>query len=233
MNDILVSYADDIRTKYREGMALAKKSVTYMITVGRYLQEARDLIDGDKEFGQWRKDAIPEISSRLATNLMGVYRRFGDRDVNLSFSAMTELLPAPDDVIEEVVQESANNPLTVAEIRDKVKAAKKAKEQPAKKAKEQPKDYAEPKLTMNRVGVEEKKEVSLVDETQDIVNLPVEQRVKRSKDAYVIFGLSPFIEGQHNIDNIELIYREISKKQSGKTLEAIQIAYHEITGYYD
>lgn len=227
-------YALDIREEYNNGMALAKRSVESMLNVGKYLDEVRQLFKGDKEFGQWRAEAIPEISSRMATNLMGVWRKFGGKETNLSISAMSELLPASDELVEEVVQESHSNPFTVAEIRSKVREAKKA----TKKATDATDVQEEkPKLTMNRVGAKPapKPQLSLEEKAQQIIDLPTAQRVKRSNDPWVIMGFTPFIDGLHNRDVMELVYSIRCKEAKGdvKVINALEEAYYQLCELYD
>lgn len=82
--------------------------VRMQIGIGRLLNEARALIPGDLQFGQWRAANTPINSKTTANKLMNLAKQVGDGRITqqmvdgLHLSNLKELLTAPDSVLGEV-----------------------------------------------------------------------------------------------------------------------------------
>jgi len=82
--------------------------VRMQIGIGRLLNEARVLIPGDLQFGQWRAANTPINSKTTANKLMNLAKQVGDGRITqqmvdgLHLSNLKELLTAPDSVLGEV-----------------------------------------------------------------------------------------------------------------------------------
>jgi hypothetical protein len=108
---------------WENGNSLAKRAIDCYLETGRYLLQAREQFPGDKEFGQYRQQVIPDMSTKWAGDLMRIARRFSiDNAPDTSISVLKEIASAPDSVIEEVRSRSVEGEkLTVKEARDLVR----------------------------------------------------------------------------------------------------------------
>jgi hypothetical protein len=108
---------------WENGNSLAKRAIDCYLETGRYLLQAREQFPGDKEFGQYRQQVIPDMSTKWAGDLMRIARRFSiDNAPDTSISVLKEIASAPDSVIEEVRSRSMEGEkLTVKEARDMVR----------------------------------------------------------------------------------------------------------------
>lgn len=78
------------------------------INLGRLLNEARAIIPGDLQFGQWREKNTPITSRSTANKLMNLAKQVGDGRITqemiseLPLSTLKELISAPDSVLVHV-----------------------------------------------------------------------------------------------------------------------------------
>lgn len=95
------------------------------IKVGRLLNEARELIPGDLQFGQWRAANTTITNKSTANKLMNLAKQVGDGRITqdlidaLPMSTLKELISAPDNVL-SYVRDTLKDGGTVtgAEIRE-------------------------------------------------------------------------------------------------------------------
>lgn len=105
------------------------------INIGKLLNEARELIPGDRQFGQWREQNTPITNKSTANKLMNLARQIGDGRIttalvdSLPLSTLKELISAPDSVVEAVGSsvESGEVP-TRGDVREAVRQAREATE---------------------------------------------------------------------------------------------------------
>lgn len=133
----LESLAITINAEWENANSLAKQALEKYIMVGTHLLEARSMFPGDKEFGQWANEQLPEIQKRWRSSLMSVARKFApilsEEDSSgqpaarnlltmLPVSTLNELVPASDETIERVVARLRNGEkVTKLDARDMVK----------------------------------------------------------------------------------------------------------------
>lgn len=78
------------------------------INLGRLLNDARALIPGDQQFGQWREKNTPITNKSTANKLMNLAKQVGDGRITqemvneLPLSTLKELISAPDTVLVHV-----------------------------------------------------------------------------------------------------------------------------------
>jgi hypothetical protein len=78
------------------------------INLGRLLNEARAIIPGDQQFGQWREKNTPINNKSTANKLMNLAKQVGDGRITqemvneLPLSTLKELISAPDTVLVHV-----------------------------------------------------------------------------------------------------------------------------------
>lgn len=78
------------------------------INVGRLLLEARELIPGDLQFGQWREKNTAITNKTTANKLMNLAKQIGDGRITqdlldgLPMSTLKELISAPDSVVSHI-----------------------------------------------------------------------------------------------------------------------------------
>lgn len=212
----LSDLADLINRAWENAEALAQRTVETYVMVGQYLLQARGQFPGDRQFGQWRKDQLPQISKEWSSRLMAVARKWGT-DPNtvpqLPVSALAELVYAPDEVVEKVVEatEDGNKP-TVKEIRKMVKDSKEP---------EPPADT--PKVRSFAEVVEDSQSstkpiqpaaLSLEDEEEHILALDFKDRLAKHKSVspWVVIGLSQFMENLPSRETIDTLIGHYSVK---------------------
>lgn len=227
----------DIKDKVIE---TADKAVTDLVRakmrIGGLLNEARDMFPGDKEFGQWRKHNIPEISTTEATYCMRVEKQFGNAPAlieRVGWSAMRELSYAPEKLVNKIMADPDSAPTTKKDAREAVKEAK----EPEPKADEgqelldelheQYKEQQEPieaeyeevdtpsappaEVKDNRVQVQP---MTIEEKWRYMLTLNTAKRVKLrehySRDPFVILGLAPDSELAFiSIDTVNAIVKEL------------------------
>lgn len=236
-----------VNSAYSAGITLAKKATQEMIKCGNYLQEARKMHKGDKEFGQWRKKNI-DFSQSHCARLMAVAREFGkNKDAHLlPISTLSELLPAPPEVKEKVIAKAvAGEKITrkdVKELKDEAKDISSPQE-----------SEAEPVLAGKPVRTDKKSgEVRTIDpvaEAQAILDLPFLERlsqleVRTDDDAqfksFLIFGIPPYGDGIASQDTIEGLYVyyvqrhvDIEEDLTGDSEHKLETAYNILMAMYD
>ena len=122
VGDRLDELAVAINTKMEEGHGFARRAVQAYIEVGEHLLEARNLHPGDKEFGQWRMAAVPNVQSNWAGKLMQIAKDERLRVPELadfSVSALGEMVSISDVVYRQILDKAkeTGTPPTVKEIR--------------------------------------------------------------------------------------------------------------------
>lgn len=163
--------------------------------IGRALNAAREIFPGDKEFGQWRAEVLPNISKTEATYCMKAEKTFRSAPElieKMGWSTMRELSYAPKSLVDKIIE----NPEEAPKSRGEAVAAKKAitEAKPEPKPVPIPGEGKEPikigKITYPLTTIEERWTYYL--------SLPLRERVERSNeydnDFYVILGLSPDTE---------------------------------------
>lgn len=86
----------------------AREYAKMQINIGRLLNDARALIPGDQQFGQWRAENTPITNKSTANKLMNLAKQVGDGRITqqmvdeLPLSNLKELLAAPDHVITHI-----------------------------------------------------------------------------------------------------------------------------------
>ena len=108
--------------------ATAKDVAKAQIKVGRLLNEARALIPGDLQFGQWREKNTQISNKSTANKLMNLATMVGDGRITqemvdaLPVSTLKELISAPDSVLIHIREKLADDePVTRSTVRDAIK----------------------------------------------------------------------------------------------------------------
>ena len=101
------------------------------INVGRLLLEARELIPGDLQFGQWREKNTSITNKTTANKLMNLAKQIGDGRITqdlleeLPMSTLKELISAPDSVVTHIRQLlREDTPVTRNTVRDAIAESK-------------------------------------------------------------------------------------------------------------
>lgn len=102
------------------------------INVGRLLLEARELIPGDLQFGQWREKNTAITNKTTANKLMNLAKQIGDGRITqdlldgLPMSTLKELISAPDSVVSHIrmLLKEDEVPVTRDTVRDAIKESK-------------------------------------------------------------------------------------------------------------
>lgn len=105
----------------------AREFARVQIHLGRLLLQARELIPGDRQFGQWREQHTPITSRSSASKLMSLARQVGDGRITatmietLPLSTLKELISAPDAVLGQVADAiEEGDKVTRREVREMV-----------------------------------------------------------------------------------------------------------------
>lgn len=115
-----------VNDAYAKANESARKAVKEYLIVGGLLQDMRDLLPGDKEFGRWRADNT-SIGKQWAAKLMKAHKTYGlAPPVSLPISTLAELSYIDDDKRKELEAQAADPDQKNPSVRD-VKAV--AKEQ--------------------------------------------------------------------------------------------------------
>ena len=89
------------------------------IKVGRLLNEARELIPGDLQFGKWREANTSITNKSTANKLMNLAKQVGEGRITqdlvdaLPMSTLKELISAPDSVISHVREQLKDDPTDI------------------------------------------------------------------------------------------------------------------------
>lgn len=123
----------DIRTELAEVNRLAKMATPHYMKVADLLIKAREEFPGDKEFGRWRAEYLPEIKSNWAGRLMQIRqdnRLQVEHLQDFPISVLAELTTADDKVVAETAAkaETAAETPTVSAVRAAKREAKGCKE---------------------------------------------------------------------------------------------------------
>lgn len=102
------------------------------INVGRLLLEARELIPGDLQFGQWREKNTAITNKTTANKLMNLAKQIGDGRITqdlldgLPMSTLKELISAPDSVVSHIrmLLKEDEVPVTRNTVRDAIAESK-------------------------------------------------------------------------------------------------------------
>ena len=103
----LTKLSTEINEVFDKGL---RDHVRMQINVGRLLIDARELIPGDRQFGQWREANTPIGNKSTANKLMNLARQVGEGRITqtmidgLPLSSLKELLTAPESVLGEVTE---------------------------------------------------------------------------------------------------------------------------------
>lgn len=101
------------------------------INLGRLLNDARAIIPGDQQFGQWREKNTPITNKSTANKLMNLAKQVGEGRITqemvneLPLSTLKELISAPDTVLVHVRDKlREGEPVSRTEVRELGKAGK-------------------------------------------------------------------------------------------------------------
>lgn len=102
------------------------------INVGRLLLDARALIPGDLQFGQWREKNTAITNKTTANKLMNLAKQVGEGRITqdlldgLPMSTLKELISAPDSVVSHIrmLLKEDEVPVTRDTVRDAIKESK-------------------------------------------------------------------------------------------------------------
>lgn len=103
----LTRLSTEINEVFDKGL---RDHVRMQISIGRLLNDARELIPGDRQFGQWREANTPINNKSSANKLMNLARQVGEGRITqtmidgLPLSSLKELLTAPESVLGEVTE---------------------------------------------------------------------------------------------------------------------------------
>ena len=213
---ILAALATDINKCIDSTQKVVAKA---QIKLGTYLNEARKLIPGDKEFGEWRATNTEIKSRQTASDLMAVARNFSNAPKLLkamNYSQLVELVSADPKLIASIEAgvESGDKPPTVKEIR-------KAKRESVPRL---PGAGTSKAKTIYDAPPERDHEA----EALNAMMGDITQRLNH-KNPYVKLGLYPFggPPNQDVMDAIEL-YWEASDLISDQQLDQIYVAINAI-----
>jgi hypothetical protein len=118
--DRLSKIADDVAKTMDEAVTQLSRA---KLKIGKMLNEAREVFKGDKEFGQWRVKAIPNMSATDATYCMKAAATFGSAPElidKIGWSVMRELVYAPPVLLNRIQSGEVEIPTTKAETRQMV-----------------------------------------------------------------------------------------------------------------
>lgn len=121
------------------------------INIGRLLNDARVLIPGDRQFGQWREANTPINNKSSANKLMNLARQVGEGRITqtmidgLPLSSLKELLTAPESVLGEITErlEAGETP-TRDEIRQTTREANGGSPDDTRESDDEPEDAPTP-----------------------------------------------------------------------------------------
>lgn len=234
-----------IRAELDNANSLAQQAVEKYIAAGIHLRQARSLMPGDKEFGQWRKKEFPDLSASWAGNLMRVSERFATSKLAtlLPVSSLVELLPASE-AIEMAVQEEAEagNVPSVRDIRGRVsEATVPATSGPTSGASAEEggewlpaSEEAEEATRETKIITPPEQDVvfsnainrpppvlTLEERAERRMKSPLPVRLDECKDpddqieALILFGLCPFTEFMPNNETVAILYEHYYEEAKG------------------
>lgn len=210
---------------WENGNSLAKRAIDCYLETGRYLLQAREQFPGDKEFGQYRQQVIPDMSTKWAGDLMRVARRFSiDNAPDTSISVLKEIASAPDSVIEEVRSRSMEGEkLTVKEARYLVRQTRDpdpdgptpvptddevspsgASDDPVRVGGlfSAPEDGTSP---APGDGMPKHPELNMIEREELLLKLPAAERLEKAENYWNMIGMSRFFENPASSDTLEVI----------------------------
>lgn len=118
--DKLSGIADEVAKTMDEAVTQLTRA---KLRIGKMLNEAREVFQGDKEFGQWRAQAIPNMSTTDATYCMKAAAMFGSAPElidKVGWSVMRELVYAPPVLLNRIQSGEVEIPTTKSETRQMV-----------------------------------------------------------------------------------------------------------------
>ncbi len=189
-----LSRLDELSWKINDRIETVQKAAAKgQLAIGKLLLEARELFQGDKEFGNWRAENTEIKSMQVASNLMAVARKFASAPKMIeacSYSALVELVSAPPALIKEIeaAVEVGKPPPTSAKIREAKKTAL-----PAPVG----------KTSKSKTIYDKEPERDPEEEALNILQMDLTARLNH-KNPYVKLGLYPF-GGPPNIEVLEAI----------------------------
>ena len=204
-------YATLINSAYSAGTILAQKATQEMIKCGEYLLIARKKFRGDKEFGQWRKKNI-DFSQSHCARLMAVSKEFGSNEdaQMLPISTLSELLPAPPEVKEAVIEKvKSGEKVTRQDVKEMKNTAR--PQEGCNDLVDEPVPVAEKPVRQDKTTAPAK-EIDFIAKTQAKLEQPFLERLAENEvrgaddaqfNAFIIFGLPPYGEGIPSKDAIE------------------------------
>lgn len=214
--------------------ATAKDVAKAQIKVGRLLNEARALIPGDLQFGQWREKNTQINNKSTANKLMNLATMVGDGRITqemvdaLPVSTLKELISAPDSVLIHIREKLADDePVTRSTVRDAIKetrepltidhddgqdGSKYEDDEMAPKEKQEPKKPVPPAMPTSagptaRQQINKILELQLVERLQrcDTRKGETYKGIKPIEWAWLVFGLDPDPASLPSIDTIDML----------------------------
>ncbi len=214
-----------IEAELMNANSLAQQALEKYLAVGLHLREARLMFPGDKEFGAWRKDAVPGIGSKWANDLMLVAEKFADRLLTqspdadsqalrqLPVSTLRQLVPADDRTISDVAAEVREGTLiTKSDARARARGSGPAPEPAAapprgsgrpaggSPAPDAPAAARGLSAVLGKMAAPPVEDDSITNRVGRVLDLPTDSRIKRAAEfedlaPYIILGINPFCDG--------------------------------------
>lgn len=210
------------------------------LKVGKLLREARALIPGDKQFGQWRKQFTLVKSKQAAHNLMQIAEKFGSAPelvASVSMSVLQELVTADQSTVQWVKEQVAE---------DKPPTVKAVREQKAPKPKKTLEEYNDTKKVLTGAVLPKSKSVvtpDLLNERAQLVARRVSDRVDalvtrhrydkskgmdRIQQSYLMFGLCPEPSVPINMQTVEILLDALTNDLDDAGAKTLSQAYDVI-----
>ena len=121
--------AEEIRQHNHTAEGILASAIPHYMDIADLLIEARELHPGDKEYGRWRSDVLPEFSATWCSRLVQIRQSEAlqpiIKDNLMSISQLSELVSVPreETLVSIVEQVRSDKPMTVKEIRQAKKDA--------------------------------------------------------------------------------------------------------------
>ena len=119
--DVLSGIVDEVSTTADDAVTALVRA---KMRIGKSLNAARKIFKGDKEFGQWRKEMLPNISATETTYCMKIQSTFASAPElidKMGWSSMREMAYAPESLIKHLNDNPDQAPATKAEARKMAK----------------------------------------------------------------------------------------------------------------
>jgi len=241
MGSPIISIEDSLShlaERVEQGLSMAASG---FIEVGIALLEARNLIDGDMEFGKWRMENTSVKSSRTASAYMQVAKRFRDAPISgkVSYSILQELVSAPEHVVSEIEHKiDSGEKVTTSDVRDAVRASRHTPEDTDETdgdaqdgpSTPDPVHMPDPDPPRRTARTDEARTMSLEEMEAITLKYPTRKRLLTASDPWNKIGLSQFFENFPSPGTLEHIKTglEIEFESDMEMMRIINITFKEL-----